>query len=56
MAIRNRYTVPGILAEARLRTGRPLAEAEWIAAHEAAAGRPLAPRKPGRKKAMADEK
>lgn len=36
--------------EARLRTGRPLAEAEWIAEHEAALGRPLAPRKPGRKK------
>jgi putative transposase len=36
--------------EARLRTGRPLAEAEWIAAQEAATGRPLAPRKPGRKK------
>ena len=42
--------------EARLRTGRPLADAEWIAAHEAAAGRPLAPRRPGRKKAMSDEK
>ena len=37
--------------EARLRTGRPLAEAEWIAAQETASGRALAPRKPGRKKA-----
>jgi hypothetical protein len=35
--------------ERRLRTGRPLAEAEWSAGHEAALGRPLAPRKPGRK-------
>jgi putative transposase len=35
--------------EARLRTGRPLAAAEWIAQHEAALGRPLAPRPPGRK-------
>jgi putative transposase len=35
--------------EARLRTGRPLGAAEWIAEQEAAAGRPLAPRKPGRK-------
>lgn len=35
--------------EARLRTGRPLADAEWIAGHETALGRPLAPRKPGRK-------
>lgn len=40
--------------EARLRTGRPLAEAEWIAGHEAATGRALAPRKPGRKKAARD--
>jgi putative transposase len=35
--------------EARLRTGRPLAADEWIAAQETALGRPLAPRKPGRK-------
>jgi putative transposase len=35
--------------EARLRTGRPLAEAEWIAQHEAALDRPLAPRRPVRK-------
>jgi len=35
--------------EARLRTGRPLAAEAWIARQEAALGRPLAPRKPGRK-------
>jgi len=35
--------------EARLRTGRPLAAAEWIEQQEAALGRNLAPRKPGRK-------
>jgi putative transposase len=35
--------------EARLRTGRPLAEAGWIAEQEAALDRPLAPQKPGRK-------
>jgi len=39
--------------EAHLRTGRPLAEAEWIAGHEAALGRPLAPRRPGRKARLA---
>jgi putative transposase len=42
--------------EARLRTGRPLAEAEWIEEREAETGRPLAPRRPGRKKAEKDEK
>lgn len=31
------------------RTGRPLGAAEWVAALEARTGRPLAPRKPGRK-------
>jgi putative transposase len=36
--------------EARLRTGRPLAEPEWIAEQEAATGRALAPKRPGRKK------
>jgi putative transposase len=36
--------------EARLRTGRPLAEAEWISAQEEATGRSLAPRRPGRKR------
>jgi len=35
--------------EARLRTGRPLAAADWIARQEAALCRPLAPQKPGRK-------
>lgn len=35
--------------EARLRTGRPLAAADWIAAQEATTGRTLAPRRPGRK-------
>lgn len=35
--------------EARLRTGRPLAAAEWIAAQEAALARPLAPQKRGPK-------
>lgn len=39
--------------EARLRTGRPLGVAEWIAEQEKLAGRPLAPRKPGRKKRAA---
>jgi putative transposase len=34
--------------EAALRTGRPVADADWIRDHEAALGRPLAPRKPGR--------
>ena len=33
--------------EARLRTGRPLAAREWIAAQEQKLARPLAPRKPG---------
>src|SRR5690606_36142244 len=42
--------------EARLSTGRPLAEAEWIAQREAETGRPLAPRRPGRKKGAKDEK
>lgn len=35
--------------EARLRTGRPLAASDWIAAQEAATGRTLARRKPGPK-------
>ena len=35
--------------EARLRTGRPLAADEWIAAQEAATGRALAPKKRGPK-------
>jgi len=35
--------------EARLRTGRPLAAADWIVQQEAALCRPLAPQKPGRK-------
>jgi hypothetical protein len=35
--------------EARLRTGRLLGAAEWIAAQEAAGGRRLTPGKPGRK-------
>ena len=51
MVVRNRYTVPGIS-----RTGRPLAEAEWIAQREAETGRALAPRRPGRKKGAKDEK
>jgi len=42
--------------EARLRTGRPLAEVEWVAAQEGALGRPLAPRRPGRKKAREEER
>jgi len=42
--------------EARLRTGRPLAAPEWIAEHEAATGRTLAPRKPGRRKMAVGEK
>lgn len=39
--------------EARLRTGRPLAAAEWIAHQEAATGRSMRPAKPG-PKAKAD--
>lgn len=35
--------------EARLRTGRPLAANEWIAAQETAQGRLLAPQRPGPK-------
>jgi len=35
--------------EARLRTGRPLAAREWIAAQERQLARQLAPRKPGPK-------
>ena len=35
--------------EARLRTGRPLAAAEWIARHEAELGRQLMPAKRGPK-------
>lgn len=35
--------------EARLRTGRPLATPDWIAAQEAASGRTLARCKPGPK-------
>ena len=35
--------------EARLRTGRPLAAADWIAAQEAALARPLAAQRAGRK-------
>ena len=35
--------------EARLRTGRPLAAEQWIAAHEQSLGRPLAPQKRGPK-------
>lgn len=35
--------------EARLRTGRLLGAADWIAAQEVATGRALAPRRPGRK-------
>jgi putative transposase len=35
--------------EARLRTGRPLAAADWITRMETASGRPLAPRKRGPK-------
>lgn len=41
--------------EARLRTGRPLAAAEWIEQQEAALARPLAPRRPGRKRARDGE-
>ena len=37
--------------EARLRTGRPLAEAQWIAQHEERLNRKLAPQRPGRKPA-----
>ncbi len=40
--------------DARLRTGRPLADADWIAAREVELDRPLARRKPGRK-AVAEE-
>ena len=35
--------------EQRLRTGRPLAAEDWIAAQEARTGRPMAKRKPGPK-------
>lgn len=43
--------------EARLRTGRPLAAEEWIAAQEQARGIAMAPRKPGRRpKDMSDGK
>lgn len=35
--------------EARLRTGRPLAAAEWVTAQEQALARTLAPRKRGPK-------
>ena len=35
--------------EARLRTGRALADSEWITQQEERIGRPIAPRKPGRK-------
>ncbi len=35
--------------EARLRTGRALADPDWIAQQEANTGRAIAPRKPGRK-------
>lgn len=41
--------------EARLGTGRPLAEPWQMAAWEASLARPLAPRKPGRKPRAADE-
>ena len=41
--------------EARLRTGRPLAAAEWIARHEEALGRALARRKPGPKPSGASD-
>lgn len=41
--------------EARLRTGRPLADPEWIAAMEQASGRRLAAQKPGRKRKSEDE-
>ena len=41
--------------EARLRTGRPLAGDDWIADQEKALSRPLAPRKPGRKKKGVDD-
>jgi putative transposase len=37
------------LIEARLRTGRPLAAADWIADQEAGLARPLAPQRPGPK-------
>lgn len=36
--------------EARLRTGRPLAEADWIEGQERALRRPLGAQRPGRKK------
>ena len=39
--------------ESRLRTGRPLAEADWIAEQEARLGRKLAPQKPGPKPRVA---
>ena len=42
--------------EARLSTGRPLADAEWIAEQEEAQGRSMARRKPGRKKREAHSK
>ena len=35
--------------EARLRTGRALADREWITEQEARTGRPIAPQRPGRK-------
>lgn len=41
--------VEGGAIEARLRTGRPLADAEWIAAMETRMGRQLAPGRPGPK-------
>jgi hypothetical protein len=37
------------MIEARLRTGRPHAAAEWIEEQEKAAGRPLRPARPGPK-------
>ena len=42
--------------EARLRTGRPLAAAEWIAEQEQGLARPLAPRPAGRKAKARDGK
>jgi putative transposase len=42
--------------EARLRTGRPLADAEQVVDWEAALARPLAPRKPGPKPRSADNR